>query len=70
MSVMRDEVKKGNAYFYSENLQNARNTFRFRVELFEAKNNFKQKAEYRKENYLCDSCESAVDLNTHVLFCP
>ena len=70
MSAIKDEISKGNNYFYSENLKNARSIFRFRVDLFEAKYNFKQKSEYKKEKYLCDSCESAVDLNTHVLFCP
>ena len=38
--------------------------------MFEAKINFKQKSEYKKEKYLCDSCESEIDENTHVLFCP
>ena len=70
MSALRDEVTKGNSYFYNENLQNARTIFRFRVDMFEAKYNFKQNIEYRKEQYLCDSCESAVDISTHVLFCP
>ena len=39
------------------------------MELTEAKLNFKQKPEYKAEGYLCDSCESEVDENTHVLFC-
>ena len=43
MSALRDEIVKGNGYFYSETLQNARVLFRFRVELIEAKINFKQK---------------------------
>ena len=32
--------------------------------------NFKNKEEYRKEGYLCEKCETEVDENTHVLFCP
>ena len=70
MSAMRDEMQKGNGYFFSEALQTVRTLFRFRVDLFEAKNNFHNKSEYRKENYLCDSCMSQIDLNTHVLHCP
>ena len=70
MSALRDELTKGNKYFYTETLKNARTIFRFRVEMFEAKINFKQKSEYKKEKYLCDSCESEIDENTHVLFCP
>ena len=71
MAALRDEVQKGNSYFFTESLQNARTIFRFRVELFEAKLNFRNKQEYKSQgNYLCDSCESESDNNTHVLFCP
>ena len=70
MSAMRDEVQKGNAYFFRETLQNVRTIFRFRAELYESKLNFKNKPEYRAENFMCDSCENEVDHNTHVLFCP
>ena len=40
------------------------------MELFEANMNYKNKPEYKKEKYLCDSCESQIDHNSHVLFCP
>ena len=70
MSAIRDEVQKGNRYFFSEALQIVRTLFRFRVDLFEEKNNFHNKAESKKENYLCDSCMSQFRLNTHVLHCP
>ena len=68
MSAIRDEIKKGNSYFFAESLTNVRTLFKFRADLFEAKLNFKNK--HRDGNYLCDSCESESDLNTHVLFCP
>ena len=38
--------------------------------MFEAKYNFENKPEYKNENYLCDSCMSQIDHNTHVLHCP
>ena len=69
MKALRDEVVKGNKYFFKESLKNVRTLFRFRTELFEAKENFKNKLEYKKEKYLCDSCEKETDENTHVLFC-
>ena len=68
MSALRDETSKGNGYFYQETLQNVRLLFRFRVDLIEAKGNFKQK--YKDEQMLCDSCESEIDVNTHILHCP
>ena len=70
MSSLKDEIQKGNAYFFKETLRNARNLFRFRVELFESKLNFKNKTEYKKEKFLCDSCEREVDHHSHVLYCP
>ena len=69
MKALRDESSKGNKYFFKESLQNVRTLFRFRVELFQAKMNFKQNTEYKRENYLCDSCQTEVDENVHVLFC-
>ena len=69
MSAIRDEVHKGNSYFYSETLQNARLLFRFRTDMYESKQNFKHKPEYIAEKFMCDSCQKEVDHNTHVLFC-
>ena len=60
---------KGNNYFFEQNLENIRSIFRFRIEMFEAKMNFKQKKEYKDEDYLCDSCQTKIDENTHVLYC-
>ena len=68
MLAMKDEIFKENAYFFHEDLQSVRTIFRFRAELFDAKINFKNKPEYKKEKFLCDSCMS-VDENTHVLYC-
>ena len=70
MSAIQDEVKKGNDYFFRDSLDSVRTLFRFRVDLFPAKLNFKNKTEYKKESFLCDSCMSETDTNTHVLHCP
>ena len=70
MKAMRDEIVKGNEYFFKESLGNIRTLFRFRVELFDAKGNFKNKKEVKeKGSLLCESCEKEVDENTHVLYC-
>ena len=37
--------------------------------MIEAKLNYKNKPEYKKEKYLCDSCEAAQDENIHVIYC-
>ena len=69
MKALKDEIKKGNEYFFSVSLQNVRTLVRFWVELYQAKENFKQNSEYKRENYLCDSCQTQIDENVHVLFC-
>ena len=66
MAAIRDEIKKGNTYFFTQTLQYMRTLFRFRSDLYESKMNFKNK--YRHEGYICDSCESESDESTHVLF--
>ena len=70
MSALKDEVRKGNSYIFDETLKNARMLFRFRVELYESKLNFKNKTEYKNEKFMCDSCEREIDCHSHVLFCP
>ena len=43
MSALRDEIRKGNSYFFTETLQNVRTLFRLRADLYESKMNFKNK---------------------------
>ena len=38
--------------------------------MFDSKLSFENNVEYKKDNYMCDSCESQVDNNLHVLHCP
>ena len=69
MEKMRIEEEKGNSYVKQEYIQNGRTLFRWRSDMFEAKTSFKNKAAYKDEKYLCDSCESEVNQNVHVLYC-
>ena len=68
MAAIKDEISKGNKYFFTDRLENVRTLFRYRTDLFECKMNYKNK--YRKEGFNCDSCESESENSTHVLFCP
>ena len=70
MSALRDEIKKGNAYFITESLKDVRSIFRFRVDLFEAKMNYSYRNKYRNQSELCNSCESAICETSHILYCP
>ena len=69
MGILRNEKVKRNEYIKEENIPNARTLFKYRCDMFDAKMNFKSNKEYIKENYMCDSCESAQEDNLHVLHC-
>ena len=67
MEILRKEEKKKNDYIKEEYIPNARVLFRRRCDMFDSKMNFKHNIEYKKDNYLCDSCETEQDDNLHVL---
>ena len=69
MNILRTEKTKKNEYIKQENISNARLIFRHRCDMFESKLNFKNNQAFKKDNYLCDSCESKQDDNLHVLYC-
>ena len=69
MSILRSEERKKNEYIKEENIPNARVLFKHRSDMFDSKLNFKNNVEFKKNNYMCDSCESEVDDNLHVLYC-
>ena len=57
-------------YIDKMNVEQIRLMFRYRTEMFEAaKFNFKNTKEYQESLWLCDSCETAISTNTHVLWC-
>ena len=55
-------------YFRNEPVFSGRQIFRFKTEMYEAKLNFKRKYN-NNNNFLCDSCQSQQDQNSHVLYC-
>ena len=69
MQILRDEEVKNNDYIFNQTIANARILFRYRCDMYFAKYNFKNDAKFKSEGYLCDSCESSIDENTHVLTC-
>ena len=57
-------------YIDNMNVEQIRLMFRYRTQMFEgAKFNFKNTKEYQESLWLCDSCETAISTNTHVLWC-
>ena len=69
MAVLRDETVKGNGNFFKKAVQTVTTIFRFRVELFEAKENYKNMPKY-KGNMMCDSCISKITKILMFYFAP
>lgn len=57
-------------YFKILNLEQARTKFRLRTKMFDTKFNFKNTKSYQHDNWLCDSCETAIESQSHILWCP
>ena len=57
---------------YIDNLvpANARQMFKFRSKMFNAKFNYKSDKQYSHELWKCSSCQSSIETQEHVLFCP
>ena len=49
---------------------NARQLFKFRSKMFDAKYNYKSDKTYSAELWRCESCQSCIETQDHVLYCP
>ena len=54
------------SYLKQLTFSEARISFKHKSQMFEAKRNYKNKREYESTNWLCDSCETKIDSNSHV----
>ena len=57
-------------YFKAFNVEDVRTKFRLRTQMVDAKLNFKNKNNYSNELWLCDSCQSSIESQSHLLWCP
>ena len=58
------------AYFKELNVEEARTKFKLRTNMIKTKFNYKNDRKNNYDNWACDSCESAIDSQSHVLWCP
>ena len=66
----KDEACGIKDYFKNLNLKDARTIFVKRSKMMRyVKMNFSNDKNYRKELWKCDSCQSAIDTQSHVLWC-
>ena len=73
MSKLKDKVEETfemKDYLRNKIIIEARTMFKFRSKMFKCKMNFKNVQTFKEDLWLCDSCQSQIDTQSHVLFCP
>ena len=65
---VENEAFEPKAYLTELNLSQARIKFKLRNRMLEIKNNFK--GEHIKTNLLCLACQTSLETQDHILFCP
>ena len=67
---MQDENFETKQYLRESNLDDARLLFKYRSKMLDCKFNYKNDKQYSKELWKCDSCQSAIESQDHILWCP
>ena len=57
-------------YLKSMKVEDARIKFKIRTEMLDVKFNYKNVPGHRAKLWLCDSCETSIDSQSHILWCP
>lgn len=73
MSKLKDlthENFERKQYLENKVIIEARTMFRFKTRMYKCKMNFKHVQKFKEDMWMCDSCQSQVDTQSHVLFCP
>ena len=67
---MIDESFGTKLYLTELTLDEARTKFKIRSEMTDLKFNFKHDKNYSDELWRCDSCQTCIETQQHVLICP
>ena len=67
---MESETLKTKHYLKTNKLKDARILFKYRSKMLDFKFNYKNDVIYSKEMWSCDSCQSAIESQDHILWCP
>ena len=57
-------------YFESKVVKQVRSMFSFRSHMYPCKLNFAHDPKFEHELWVCDSCQSEIDSQSHVMICP
>ena len=70
LEIMKSESYEEKAYLKDMSMYNARVNFSLRTRMFKCKLNFMNDPAYKAEMWRCDSCETCIDSQSHILYCP
>ena len=82
---IKEEIERGNyskmkdvknedfamkEYMKMKSIENARTMFRIRSKMVDVKFNYKNDYRYSHELWKCEGCKSAVETQSHIMYCP
>ena len=70
LEIMKGESYGEKSYISDMKMQDARVNFSLRSRMYECKMNFLNNPVFKAEMWRCDSCQSCVDSQSHILYCP
>ena len=70
LEVMKSERYEEKAYIQEMSMYNAKMNFSLRAQTFPCKMITMNKSKFKADMWWCDSCESCIDSQSHILYCP
>ena len=67
---MSDEQFKPKEYLKMMTLEDARIKFKLRTEMLNVKFDYKHMSQNERSLWQCDSCEKAIESQSHIMWCP
>ena len=67
---MSGEIFETKDYLKNMTLENARTKFKLRTEMLNVKFNYKHMAQNEKTLWQCDSCQTSIETQSHIMWCP
>ena len=67
---LKHESYEEKPYLTAMSMHDARMNFSLRSRMFNCKMNYLNNPKYKAELWRCDSCESLIDSQSHILYCP
>ena len=70
LEAMKSEIYEEKPYITAMSMYDARINFSLRARTFPCKMNTMNNPKFKAEMWRCDSCESCIDSQSHLLYCP